>query len=56
MREFFSEWLAEGGKLILSGIIDERSDEVENYFIEGGFVTERRVERDGWTMLEVFKK
>ena len=39
------------GELILSGIIDERADEVENHFKKAGFSIERRVERDGWTML-----
>ena len=51
MSPLFGSWLAPGGRLILSGIIDERADEVEDHFKKAGFSIERRVERDGWTML-----
>ena len=51
MSPLFGSWLAPDGRLILSGIIDERADEVENHFKKAGFSIERRVERDGWTML-----
>ncbi|MBQ1250608.1 MAG: 50S ribosomal protein L11 methyltransferase [Clostridia bacterium] len=56
MSGFFKEWLAENGKLILSGIINERAEEVEGHFVKAGFTTERKLQRDGWTMLLVSAK
>ncbi|MBQ2650540.1 MAG: 50S ribosomal protein L11 methyltransferase, partial [Clostridia bacterium] len=56
MSGFFREWLAENGKLILSGIINERADEVESHFVGAGFITQRKLQRDGWTMLLVEAK
>lgn len=51
MSAYFAQWLAKGGELILSGIINERADEVSSHFVSAGFEIERRLERDGWTML-----
>ncbi|MEA4920281.1 MAG: 50S ribosomal protein L11 methyltransferase [Clostridiaceae bacterium] len=53
MSEYFAEWLEKDGKLILSGIINERADEVSSHFVSVGFMVERRLEREGWTMLLV---
>lgn len=51
MRDKIFRNLADNGRVILSGIIDVRGDEVENWFREGGFATELRREQAGWVML-----
>lgn len=53
MSEFFKSQLAKGGRLILSGIINERAEEVKAHFLAAGYTVDSRLERDGWTMLAV---
>ena len=56
MAPHLCRWLEEEGDLLLSGIIDERGDEVlEAYEKEGMFVKNRK-SREGWTMLHLGKK
>ena len=43
-----ADYMAEGAKLIISGIIDIRADEVENAAIENGFKIEKMLDRDNW--------
>lgn len=56
MSEFFKSQLAKDGRLILSGIIDERAEEVKEHFLSAGYNLDARLERDGWTMLAVSLK
>ena len=53
MCGFFCSWLKEDGKAVLSGIINERADEVAGFYEANGFNVTRREQRDGWTMLVV---
>lgn len=53
MSEFFKSRLAENGRLILSGIINERAEEVKAHFLSAGYTVDAQMERDGWTMLSV---
>ncbi len=53
MSGFFRDWLAPGGTLILSGIIDERAAEVREHFERGGFAVDAALSCDGWTMYAV---
>lgn len=43
-----ADYLADGGKLIISGIIDIRADEVIAAATKKGFKTEKMLERDNW--------
>lgn len=51
MSPLFEEFLNEGGSLIVSGIIDERADEVRSALSENGWrvVSEKR--EDGWNCI-----
>ena len=51
MCGFFCSWLKEDGKAVLSGIINERADEVAGFYEANGFNVTRREQSDGWTML-----
>jgi len=53
MSSFFKTWLRSGGTLILSGIIDERAQEVRGHFERVGFRVLTALQRDGWTMYSV---
>ena len=53
MAPYFKEWLKKEGKLILSGIINERAEEVRLHFENMGFKVIESLSRDGWTMLLV---
>ncbi|MBS6475877.1 MAG: 50S ribosomal protein L11 methyltransferase [Clostridiales bacterium] len=44
--------LAENGRFIASGIIDERSAEVQECLQELGFAVERVYEADGWVAIQ----
>lgn len=48
LRPLSRELLAPGGKLIVSGIIDERADEVESSLIQSGFRVLERKSSAGW--------
>lgn len=43
-----ADYMAEGAKLIISGIIDIRADEVEAAAGENGFKIEKMLDRDNW--------
>ena len=49
-------WLEEEGDLLLSGIIDERGDEVLEAYEKEGMLVKNRKSREGWTMLHLGKK
>lgn len=46
-------WLAPEGDLLLSGIIDERGDEVLSHYLAQGMRVKNRRSRDGWTLLHL---
>ena len=56
MRELFRSLLKEDGRLILSGIISERADEVAAGMSEAGFEAVTVRERGGWTAILEKKK
>ena len=56
MRELFRSLLKEDGRLILSGIISERADEVAAGMSEAGFEAVTIRERGGWTAILEKKK
>ena len=49
-------WLKDDGTLIISGIIEERKDEVKAHYEENGAVIEKMVVKDGWAMIRISKK
>ena len=49
-------WLEEEGDLLLSGIIDERAQEVLQAYLELGMQVRRQTSRDGWTLLHLGHK
>lgn len=51
MADHLPGWLAAGGHLILSGIIDTRAEEVRQAFRQVGMVIVNEIARDGWVML-----
>lgn len=51
MSGLFAEFLKEGGKLIVSGIIDERSDEVKSALSENGWSVVSEKNEDGWNCI-----
>lgn len=51
MASYLSGWLARGGHLILSGIIDTRAEEVRQAFRQANMVIVNEIARDGWVML-----
>ena len=54
--EELDEHLAEGGKLLASGIITERLSEVTEAALVHGFVVEKVVEEKGWTAITIVRK
>lgn len=51
MSPLFQGFLKEGGKLIVSGIIDERADEVKSALTESGWRELSEKNEDGWNCL-----
>lgn len=56
MAPCLCQWLEEGGDLLLSGIIDERGDEVLGAYLAQGMAVAERLSRDGWTLLHIMHK
>ena len=56
MAPHLCRWLVEEGDLLLSGIIDERGDEVLEAYEKEGMLVKKRKSREGWTMLHLGKK
>lgn len=56
MAPSLCSWLEAGGDLLLSGIIDERGDEVLAAYGAQGMAVRRRASRDGWTLLHLTQK
>ena len=54
--EELDEHLAEGGRLLASGIITERLAEVTEAALEHGFVVAKVVEEKGWTAITIVRK
>lgn len=52
LRETFLKNLKKGGTLIVSGIIDDRADEVEEGLKEAGFTLIERTAQGGWVAME----
>lgn len=50
-RQLFVRCLRHGGKLLASGIIDTRADEVESALVSAGLHPERRLLDNGWVAL-----
>lgn len=55
MRNHFKKYLKDNGILIISGIIDERKDEVIEKITEIGFTVEGIKELDGWVSVKLRK-
>lgn len=53
MSPIFGGFIADGGKLIVSGIIDERLDEVKAALRENGWKTERAFNEKGWNAIQL---
>ena len=51
MSGLFAEFLKEGGRLIVSGIIDERTDEVKSALTENGWSVVSEKNEDGWNCI-----
>ena len=51
MAPYFKKLLAEDGYAVISGIISERADEVEESFLEAGFSVIDKKDTDGWTAI-----
>lgn len=56
MAPHLCRFLEEEGDLLLSGIIDERGDEVLAAYEKEGMLVKSRKSREGWTMLHLGKK
>lgn len=56
MSPYFGGFLAEGGKLIVSGIIDERLDEVTAALSENGFAADSVANEAGWNCILLSRK
>lgn len=52
MKDYFVRYLRKGGTLIISGIIEERMDEVFTAIEEVGFVQKQVSVREGWAAAE----
>ena len=52
MAPVFGGFIADGGRLIVSGIIDERLDEVKAALSENGWQTERSFNEEGWNAIQ----
>lgn len=55
MREHFMRYLKEGGTLIVSGIIEERMNEVTDALTETGFTALENNIREGWAAVKLVK-
>ncbi len=53
MSPIFGGFIADGGRLIVSGIIDERLDEVKAALEENGWRIERAFSEKGWNALQL---
>ncbi len=53
MSPIFGGFIADGGRLIVSGIIDERLDEVKAALKENGWNIERAFSEKGWNALQL---
>lgn len=53
MSPIFGGFIADGGKLIVSGIIDERLDEVKAALKENGWKIERSFSEKGWNAIQL---
>ena len=53
MSPIFGGFIADGGRLIVSGIIDERVDEVKAALSENGWNIEREFNEEGWNALQL---
>lgn len=53
MSGLFGEFMKDDARLIVSGIIDERYDEVENALCENGFEVVEKKNEDGWNCAEL---
>ena len=51
MSPLFNEFMKKGGRLIVSGIIDERVSEVKNALSENGWETVSEKNEDGWNCI-----
>ena len=45
--------VAEEGRLLLSGILEDQVSELERIFTVLGFVPSKKITRDGWSALEL---
>ena len=48
-------WLKPDGTLLISGIIAERSDEVQQHYLDNGAHVEKVIHQDGWAMMKITK-
>ena len=53
MREIFRKKIKDGGILIISGIIDERKDEVVDAVVSAGFKVLKSAEGEGWAAVKL---
>ncbi len=53
MSPLFKGFIAEGGRVIVSGIIDERLDEVKAALSENGWEPEQEFNEEGWNALQL---
>lgn len=53
MAPHLSAWLEPGGDLLLSGIIDERCDEVLDAYLAQNLVLQKQCHQDGWSLLHL---
>lgn len=55
MKDYFSRYLKDGGTLIISGIIEERADEVISAVKSAGFTQQAVNNKEGWTAVRFTK-
>ena len=53
MCDFLLSSLEDDGILIISGIIEERTEEVRDYYIEHGAKIDKIITKDGWSMIKI---
>ncbi|MBQ7094252.1 MAG: 50S ribosomal protein L11 methyltransferase, partial [Clostridia bacterium] len=56
MCETLLSWLKDDGTLIISGIIEERKDEVKAHYESFNANIDKMVVKDGWAMMRISKK
>ena len=56
MKELFYKFLKPGGILIISGIIDERKEEVTDAVTSAGFEVKEFCEQSDWAAVMLVKK